>query len=108
MVQGSVRAHQGCMLGTGWGADTTAARWRGDWGAPVSTMALAPQSHPFPPTKAKGWDAAGGKWQGGKGKGEGGQLHLPLAPDTTQSDPKVWEVPPLKPGMCGCGGAWHK
>lgn len=65
------------MLGTGWGADTTAARWRGDWGAPVSTTALAPQSQPFPPTKAKGWDAAGGS--GKEGKGKGGRRAVTLA-----------------------------
>lgn len=61
MVQGSVQAHQGCVLGTGWGADTTAARWRGDWGAPVSTTALAPQSHPFPPNKGKGMGCSRGE-----------------------------------------------
>lgn len=96
------------MLGTGWGADTTAARWRGDWGAPVSTTALAPQSHPFPPTKAKGWDAAGEVAKREKERGEGGQLRLPLGPDTSQTDPKAWEVPLPKLGMCGCGRAWHK
>lgn len=53
----------------------------------------------LPPTQTKGWDAAGGKWQGGKGKGRKEGSYACHGPDTTQTEPQAWEVPLLKPGM---------